>query len=167
MAENTLPRMLTESETKCCPRFDPGPWDGKRFILKDRLFLKVKTRSLFHIPLNLGSVFTRTMRQITAADATPDDFVVLSWDPSMWRGEHYFAVTKEIPGAEVVRMSGTFSSKVFEGPYADAPKWLAAVARDLVSRNETAERTYLYYTTCPNCAKHYGKNYVVALAKVS
>jgi hypothetical protein len=25
---------------------------------------------------------------------------------------------------------------------------------------------YCYYTTCPKCAKKYGKNYVVLLAKV-
>jgi len=25
---------------------------------------------------------------------------------------------------------------------------------------------FFYYTTCPKCAKHYGKNYVVAFAEV-
>jgi NMD protein affecting ribosome stability and mRNA decay len=33
-------------------------------------------------------------------------------------------------------------------------------------RGEVAEKTYFFYTTCPRCAKHYGKNYVVAVAKV-
>jgi hypothetical protein len=28
------------------------------------------------------------------------------------------------------------------------------------------ETLYFFYTTCPKCAKHYGKNYVVAVAKV-
>jgi len=26
---------------------------------------------------------------------------------------------------------------------------------------------YFFYTTCPTCAKHYGKNYVVGVAKVT
>jgi hypothetical protein len=29
------------------------------------------------------------------------------------------------------------------------------------------ETLYFFYTTCPKCAKHYGKNYVVAVAKVT
>ena len=28
------------------------------------------------------------------------------------------------------------------------------------------DTTYFFYTTCPRCAKHYGKNYVVGVAKV-
>jgi hypothetical protein len=31
-------------------------------------------------------------------------------------------VTKEIPGAENVQLSGTFLSKVFDGPYNAVPK---------------------------------------------
>jgi hypothetical protein len=27
------------------------------------------------------------------------------------------------------------------------------------------KKTYCYYTTCPRCAKKYGKNYVVLLAQ--
>jgi len=26
---------------------------------------------------------------------------------------------------------------------------------------------YFFYTTCPTCAKHHGKNYVVGVAKVT
>jgi hypothetical protein len=29
-----------------------------------------------------------------------------------------------------------------------------------------SETLYFFYMTCPKCAKHYGKNYVVAVAKV-
>jgi len=29
------------------------------------------------------------------------------------------------------------------------------------------ERLYFFYTTCPRCAKHYRKNYVVAVAQVA
>ena len=28
------------------------------------------------------------------------------------------------------------------------------------------QRLFFYYTTCPRCAKQYGKNYVVGLAQV-
>jgi hypothetical protein len=34
------------------------------------------------------------------------------------------------------------------------------------SKGKTIKRQLFYYTTCPKCAKHYGKNYVVLLAEV-
>jgi hypothetical protein len=34
------------------------------------------------------------------------------------------------------------------------------------SQGMTASKVYFYYTTCPKCAKKYGKNNVVGFAKV-
>ena len=34
-------------------------------------------------------------------------------------------------------------------------------------QGRTPVKTYFFYTTCPNCAKHYGKNYVIGLAQVA
>jgi hypothetical protein len=34
------------------------------------------------------------------------------------------------------------------------------------SKGKTMKRMYFFYTTCPACAKAYGKNYVVILAEV-
>jgi len=34
------------------------------------------------------------------------------------------------------------------------------------SKGKKIKELYFYYTTCPKCAKHYGKNYVVAFAQV-
>lgn len=36
----------------------------------------------------------------------------------------------------------------------------------VADHGKTIETTYFFYTTCPRCAKRYGKNYVVAIAKV-
>jgi len=33
-------------------------------------------------------------------------------------------------------------------------------------RRKRLETLYFFYKTCPCCAKHYGKNYVVGVAKV-
>ena len=90
----------------------------------------------------------------------------MSHDPSPWSAEHYFAVTKDVPGQDMRRLSGDYLTKVFEGPYKNVPRWetdMEVYARD---RGKVAEQTYFFYTTCPRCAKHYGKNYVVAVAKV-
>ena len=33
-------------------------------------------------------------------------------------------------------------------------------------KNMIVEKMYMWYTTCPKCAKKYGKNYVVIVGKV-
>jgi hypothetical protein len=59
-----------------------------------------------------------------------------------------------------------FLTKVFEGPYQNAPKWHKAMAEYVSGKGKTVEKIYTYYSTCPKCAKAYGKNYVVLFAKV-
>ncbi len=92
---------------------------------------------------------------------------MLSHDESAWHGEHLFAVSKDVPGADMVHLSGDFLTKVFEGPFSEARRWHGRMEQYVRERGKTPEQVYFFYTTCPRCAKHYGKNYVVAVAKVS
>lgn len=168
MGQTTLPKIdMDNTETGCCPRFDAQAWDNQEFTFQDRLFVRAKTINFLHIPLNIGPVFTRTCAQIRQAGAeTRDQYLILSTDTSPWRGEHYFAVTKEVPGADNVRLSGNYLTKLFEGPYSDARKWVKQTQEYVVSQGQQMRKLYFFYTTCPKCAKHYGKNYVVAFAEV-
>jgi hypothetical protein len=34
------------------------------------------------------------------------------------------------------------------------------------AQGKTIQKLFMFYTTCPKCARHYGKNYVVILARV-
>jgi len=61
---------------------------------------------------------------------------------------------------------GDFLTKVFEGPYSDARQWCAEMERHVTAEGRQLDTLYLFYTTRPRCAKHYGKNYVVGVAKV-
>ncbi|MHB0961029.1 MAG: hydrolase [Pirellulaceae bacterium] len=167
MIQTALPKYsLENSETGCCPRFEPGPWDHREFRLQDRLFVRDRTVNFLHIPLNMGAMIKRTWSKIQAAGAGSDEFVILSTDPSPWRGEHYFSVSKEVPDAENVRLSGTYVTRVFEGPYRNAGKWAREMQEYVHAQNMTLRKLYFYYTTCPKCAKHFGKNYVVGFAEV-
>ncbi len=65
-----------------------------------------------------------------------------------------------------MKFSGTYLTKVFDGPHNDVPKWIKAMAPNLAGKGKSAKKYYFYYTTCPKCAKHYGKNYVVIQAQV-
>ena len=152
--------------TGCCPRFDPEPWDEKRIIWDDRRFVQDRVRSFLHIPLNFGSVMKRNMAQIEAADAKSEDMIVLSDENSLWGTDVYIGVAKSIPQVRMARISGTFLSKVFEGPYKNIRKWVAQMQQYVRSQGTPPKKLYFYYTTCPKCAKVYGKNYVVLLAEV-
>ena len=66
----------------------------------------------------------------------------------------------------MTKIPGTFLSKVFEGPYSQTGKWIKEMKAYVESKGKELKELYLYYTTCPNCAKVYGKNYVVLLAAV-
>jgi hypothetical protein len=169
MNVNELPRTdFEDNETGCCPRFYPEPWDEQEFIFEDKLFLKASTINFLHRPLNMSSMMSKTWKKIQDAGADSDgEFALLSYDPSPWKGEHYFTITKEVPNGENVRMSGTFLTKVFEGPYKEAGSWVEQMEDFVISQGKEINRLYFYYTTCPKCAEHYGKNFVVGFAEIN
>jgi hypothetical protein len=155
------------SETGCCPRFDPNPWDEKEHTWQQKTFIKDRVCAFFHIPLNFGKVVVRNMEKIEQAQAfTPQPPVFLCDESSPWKTDLYIETSKSIPGAQMASISGTFLTKVFEGPYKQAPQWYKKMAEFVKSRGKEAKKIYAYYTTCPNCAKHYGKNYVVLAAQI-
>jgi hypothetical protein len=115
----------------------------------------------------MGSVFPKTFSAIEEVQGkNEDDFIVMSHDPFPWSSEHYFSVTTDVPGQEMVSMSGDFLTKVFEGPFKDVGKWKKEMDDYVASSGKSVKKTYFFYTTCPKCAKRHGKNYVVAVAEV-
>jgi hypothetical protein len=157
---------LPDSKTGCCPPFDPKPWDQKEHVFKDRLFLKDRVTSIFHIPVNFGGVMTADMQKIIKADAETAVPLVLSDENSLWGADIYIEVTKEIPGSTMARISGVFLTKVFEGPYKNIRTWIKQMQDYVSAKGRSIKKLYFFYTTCPKCAKVYGKNYVVLLAQV-
>ncbi len=152
--------------TECCPRFNPDPWDEKEIEWEDKKFVKDRVKSLFHIPINFGSVMKRNAELIEAAYAKPEEMIVLSDENSLWGADVYISVTKDVPTARMATISGTFLSKVFEGSYRKMKQWIDEIKQYVTSEDKKLKKLYFYYTTCPKCAKKYGKNYVVLLAQI-
>jgi hypothetical protein len=123
-----------------------------------------------HIPLpgTFGKTVTRMWKKIEDAGAKPDmkDFIMLSSETSQWQGEVYITATREVPDCENVKLSGAYLTKVFDGPYNAVPKWIKEMEPFLAKKSKSVKKYYLYYTTCPKCAKKYGHNYTVAFAAV-
>ena len=169
METNTVPHYDDSiNTTGCCPKFNPAGWNGRNLHFRNKVFARATTRSMLHLPLDMGRVFGRVQAKIDAAHATdPDDIIVLSRDISPWTSEHLFAVNKALPNEEMITLSGDFVTKVFEGPYRDAKEW-HSIMQDLAGSTGTPqEDIYFFYTTCPKCAKAYGKNYVVGVARTA
>ncbi|MCU0613144.1 MAG: hypothetical protein MUE60_15330 [Candidatus Eisenbacteria bacterium] len=152
---------------ECCPQFDPKPWEGTTHTWEGKRFVKDRVIGLFHIPLNFGAVMRRNVEAIEAAGATSESMVVLSDENSLWGSDVYIEVGKDVPNATMATISGTFVSQVFEGPYKNMRNWIAEMNAFVTAQGKSIGKLYFYYTTCPKCAKKYGKNYVVILARVS
>ncbi len=94
------------------------------------------------------------------------DFLCLSDHTSSWNMDIYLQVDKEIPNAVNTTLTGDFYCKVFEGPFQDTGKWTKEMANILKSKGLNAKKNFMWYTTCPKCAKKYGKNYVALVSQV-
>jgi hypothetical protein len=161
-----MEKLYENAETGCCPRFNPAPWDEKEIVFENRLFLKDHVKSIFHIPLNFGKVMVKNMEKITTAGALSEKPLMLSDEKSMWGSDIYIEVTKDVPDAEMIKLSGTFLTKTYEGGYGNTGKWVKNMLEYVKSKGKEIKKMYFFYTTCPACAKAYGKNYVVILAEV-
>lgn len=159
-----------EESKQCCPRFDPVPWDGKEVAWEDKLFIRDTIPQFMHMPL--PGAFARTVgrmwKQVEEAGAQIDmkEFLMLAYDPSPWKSELYINTAREVPGADNVRLSGTFLTRVFDGPYSAIPRWIKEMDSYVAEKGRKVKKYYVYYTTCPKCAEKYGKNYVVFFAQV-
>jgi hypothetical protein len=108
----------------------------------------------------------RLDKMVTKADAQMTDYLCLSDHTSKWNMDIFLAVDKEISGAENTTLSGKFFSKVYEGAYKDTGKWCKDFDNTAKSNGYTIKKEYMWYTTCPKCAKKFGKNYVVIIAQI-
>lgn len=103
----------------CCHEFNPAIWNNKKHEWQNKLFLKDFVPELIHIPLpgTFGKTVTRMMNTIDAADAAvhANDYLLLAHDLSPFKSELLITVSKDIAGADVVNLTGTFMSRVFDG----------------------------------------------------
>jgi hypothetical protein len=155
-----------KAQPECCPKFDPVPWDDKTFEWENKKFIKDKVFTLFYMPVNFGGVMKRLDEKLTKAGAKVPDYLGLSDHTSKWNMDIYLAVDKQVPDAENTTLSGKFYSKVYEGPFQETGKWMKDFETVTKNKNLAIKKEYMWYTTCPKCAKKYGKNYVVVVGQL-
>jgi hypothetical protein len=159
--------MVSDSKnSECCPPFNPSDWDGKTIEWNGKKFIRDKVFTLLCMPMNFGSVMKRLDEKVRKAGAAMPDWLCLADHASKWSMHVYLAVDKEIPDAENVTLSGKYLCKVYEGPYKDTGKWCKEFEVFAKSKGLEIGKWYMWYTTCPKCAKKYGKNFVAIFGKV-
>jgi len=160
--------MSTKSivNSECCPKFDPTEWNEKSFKWENKKFIKDNVFTLFYVPMNFGAVITRLTNKVQKAGSDIPNWLCLSDHTSKWKMEILLAVDKEIPEAENVNLSGQFLSKVYEGNFKETNVWCKDFESYVKNNNINIKKMFMWYTTCPKCAKKYGKNYVVIIAAV-
>lgn len=156
----------SESISTCCPEFNPALWDNKLFLWENKKFIRDRVCTFFYMPLNFGSVIKRMDKAVSGAGVTVPDWLCLSDHTSKWNMNIYLAVDKEVAGAENTTLHGKYFCKVYEGPFRDTEKWCKDFGNILESKGLHVSKEYMWYTTCPKCARKYGKNYVAIFGKV-
>lgn len=155
--------METKDELKfeCCPPFNPESWEDKTHIWDNKKFIKDKVFTFFYMPINFGGAMKRLNKAVESAEAQMPDWLGLSDHTSKWNMDVLLAVDRLIPNAVNISISGKFFSKVYEGPFQDTGKWTKDFEKTVAEKNLVIKKMYMWYTTCPKCAKKYGKNYTV------
>ena len=113
----------------------------------------------------MGKKIIKNIGLIEKAQAK-SPYQLMLCDESLWGSDIYIDVAKDVPNAQMAKLSGTFLTKVFEGPYQNAGKWAVEMKEYVKNKGKELKKMYFSYTTCPKCAKAYGKNYVVLFAQI-
>ena len=153
-------------EQECCPRLDPKKWDGKVLAWKNKQFVKASVFTLFFMPINFGQVIGKVYGQVQKAGAASKDNLCLSDHTSKWNMDIYLDVNKPVKGLTNVKLSGKYLCKVYEGGFQKTGEWCKDFDAYAKKHKLKVGKMFMWYTTCPKCAKKYGKNYVVIIAKV-
>jgi len=153
-------------QPECCPEFNPEPWDNKIIEWTSKRFIKDHVFTIFYMPMNFGAAMKRLNEKASTSEATMPDWLCLADHTSKWNMDLYLAVDKEVSNVENVNLSGKFYTNVYEGPFKDTGKWSKDYEMLAKAKGFNVKKWYLWYTTCPKCAKKYGKNYVVIVGEV-
>ena len=157
---------IEDKVTGCCPVFHPEHYDNKRFDFSDLHFIQASTKSLMYVPTNMDKVFTKTQADIEASgQGIHDRYLILSQDVSPFKCNHLFMTKGSVPSYPDVQVQGNFVAKVYDGDFKDMGKWIKDFMKVLKNQGIAQPSIYTFYTTCPNCAKVYGHNYVVLFGK--
>lgn len=150
----------------CCPEFNPELWDGKVFEWQNKKFALGHVWTFLYIPFGFGGLMKKINDAAQKNNVDLSEGITLSETLSPWKMCVLVAASHDVPGFETATLSGKFIAKTYEGDFKNIKKWMEDFDQFTHRQNLRTEKTYAWYTTCPKCAKKYGKNYVVIIGKI-
>jgi hypothetical protein len=160
----------SDKEITFCPVIDTTRWDEQISIWENKQFIRGTMPQFLHFtfPRLVRKLMKKLWKQATDASAEPDgaDFMVLTYDLNAWKGEIYMPVTRAVPGADNVTISGTYFTKVFHGPFKMLPQYVNEMDILLSRRDKLAKRYFFSSAACPRCERKYSENSIVAFAEI-
>ena len=144
----------------------------KKHITGKTSFLSGKAFPHFSISRFIPMISKKMIKMIHLADEADanleDDaeMLILFHDPTAFKSEIYYSVTKNVEGADNYPISGTFVAGVFDGPYNKVPVFMKEMDRYLAGENKKAKDYFVHYAYCPKCAEKYKHNYMILFARV-
>lgn len=157
--------VIDMKETGCCPLLKAGDWNKKVFKWRDKPFYRTSYLSIFHIPLNLGSVITKTMSELESKKLVKPPILMLSKEDGLFSSTMLISLARDAKDLPVEKLTGEFTSMLFEGDYKDTGKWVQEILNYVQSKGKKTDYLLFWYGTCPKCAKEYGKAQTVIFAK--
>jgi hypothetical protein len=157
-------------EAICCPVFDPARWNEQTYTWENKMFIRGTMPQFLHFPFPgmIRRIMKKLWKQAAEAEAEPgqEDFLMLTYDLSPWKCEFYMSVTQAVPGADNVQLSGTYFTKVFDGPYSMVPQYINEMDILLAQKDMLAKKYYFYEAACPLCDRRYAVNNIVVFAQI-
>ena len=162
---------MNDQNQECCPEFDTGKWNEKSFSWDNKPFIRESIPTFFHFPIPaiIGKKMKKMYELADKAQANIPDLteaLILFRDPSSFKSEIYYSVTKEVEGAKNVGLTGDFIAGVFDGPYNSVPRHIKEMDKRLAETKQKAKDYYIHYAYCPKCATKFGHNYMILFAQV-
>jgi len=162
--------MHTNHNQQCCPPIDVTQWQDKTHIWEQKLFLYGHTRQFLHLPLpgSVNRTIARLWDKANSSGAIPPngEFLLLVADKNAWLSEYYMTITDPVEGMQNVRISGTFYSRVYEGPFYRIPHFIREMDLHFAREGKLAKRYYVYAAACENCEKKNGDQFKVLFAEI-
>lgn len=155
-----------EKEKVCCPKINPNDWNDKIFQWQNKPFIKAKVRTFFYIPIGFGNTIRKLDKKLQANSLNFSEGVCLSDHTSKWNMDIYVTIDKEFKDDSISYFNGNFYCKMYEGDFKDTGKWCSDYDKTLKEKGLKNKKIFMWYTTCPKCAKKYGKNYVGIFSEI-
>ena len=156
----------------CCPVFEPDRWDDKMLDWNKKPFIMATVPAENHVPetSKIQEAVTQMMKLATDANAlAPDmlDTLMLFMGPSPSQSNIYLSVTKNVPNANNVTLSGEFKTHVQQGNYENVGHMINQMNADLADHKIAVKNIYAHYAYCPQCEASVGHNYTTLFAEVN